>query len=230
MKQVRSFADERTLAFCAFCGGETGTRDHCPSRVLVDEPCPESLPVVPACAPCNASFSPDEEYLACLVACVIAGSTDPQAMPRAKISRILAAKPALRARIDQARTQIDGSPAFTPEHPRVTRVVTKLARGHALYEVNELCTDPPDEVVYTPLHLLDREQRQSFEYAVGSEVWPEVGSRAMRRLIEGIDLTAAGWIDVQPGRYRYSAQVNAGIDVRMVVGEYLACHVRWNER
>jgi hypothetical protein len=77
MLQTRTYGDERQLAFCAFCGGPTGTRDLCPSRVLLDEPYPENLPVVPACVACNTRFSPDEQYLACLVSCVVAGSTDP---------------------------------------------------------------------------------------------------------------------------------------------------------
>src|SRR5690348_7164381 len=103
MRQVPNYGDKRVLAFCTFCGGETGTRDHCPSRVLLDEPFPANLPVVPACAACNTSFSADEEYLACLISSVLAGSTDPDAAPRAKTRRLLATKPALRARIEQAR-------------------------------------------------------------------------------------------------------------------------------
>jgi hypothetical protein len=82
VQHVSTYADQRILAFCAFCGGETGTRDHCPSRVLLDEPLPSNLPVVPACAACNSSFSGDEEYVACLISCVVAGSTDPEAMSR----------------------------------------------------------------------------------------------------------------------------------------------------
>src|SRR3972149_4322214 len=98
MEQLTNFGDKRTLAFCAFCGGKTGTRDHCPSRVFLDEPYPENLPIVPACSSCNAGFSADEEYLACFVSCVIAGSTDPEAMAREKTKRILKEKPLLRAR------------------------------------------------------------------------------------------------------------------------------------
>ena len=81
--------DERQLAFCALCGGGTGTRDHCPSRVLLDEPYPDNLPVVPACSPCNSRFSADEQYLACLISCVLAGSTDPALITPPKIRRIL---------------------------------------------------------------------------------------------------------------------------------------------
>lgn len=49
MHQLRNYGDERQLSACVFCRRETETRDHVPSRVLLDEPYPENLPVVPAC-------------------------------------------------------------------------------------------------------------------------------------------------------------------------------------
>lgn len=226
MKQLPNYGDRRTLAFCAFCGSETGTRDHCPSRVFLDEPYPENLPIVPACFACNSGFSEDEEYFACLLSCVIAGSTDPEAIHREKTKRILKEKPFLRARIEQTRSVLDGTTIFTPECKRVSAIVTKLAQGHALYELNESYAHSPDEVNYLPLALMNSEQRESFETPVSADVWPEVGSRAMQRLLIGIDFRD-GWLDVQPGRYRYHTSYSNGVDVRIVIHEYLACHVHW---
>ncbi len=51
--KLQIYGNERCLAFCAFCGGETGTRNHYPSRVFLDEPFPDNLPVVPACSKCR---------------------------------------------------------------------------------------------------------------------------------------------------------------------------------
>jgi hypothetical protein len=31
------FVDERLLGTCAFCGGTPGTRDHVPSKILLDD-------------------------------------------------------------------------------------------------------------------------------------------------------------------------------------------------
>ena len=73
MRQLHSFADDRLLAGCVYCSGSTETRDHIPSRVLLDEPYPENLLVIPACGSCNESFSLDEEYVACLVECARTG-------------------------------------------------------------------------------------------------------------------------------------------------------------
>jgi hypothetical protein len=61
MRQLRTFGDERELCLYAYCEGVPETRDHVPSRVLLDEPYPENLPVVPACKSCNSGFSADEE-------------------------------------------------------------------------------------------------------------------------------------------------------------------------
>lgn len=227
MKQLRSYGDERIPAFCDFCGGETGTRDHCPSRVFLDKPYPDNLPVVPACSTCNESFSADEEYLACLISCVIVGSTDPEAMPREKTKQILNDKPFLRARIEQARSISDGNVIFKPEYERVVAVITKLAQGHALYELHESCARTPDEINIIPLSLMNITQRVALENSEPYGIWPEVGSRAMQRLLTGTDLTANGWIDVQPGRYRFHALVDNGVDVWIVINEYLSCYVHW---
>lgn len=228
MKQLSSYGDERTLAFCAFCGGETGTRDHCPSRVFLDDPLPENLPVVPACGSCNRGFSVDEEYLACLLSCVIAGSAEPDDQPREKTRRILTSKPALRARIEQSRIVSSGTTVFTPEYDRVLAVVKKLAQGHALYEIHESCTEEPTEIFCTPMRNMTESQRIAFENPESASVWPEVGSRAMQRLVTGVDLSPKGWLVVQPERYRFHVSQVGGIDARIVVHEYLACQVCWD--
>lgn len=233
MQQLPSYGDQRSLAFCAFCGGETGAKDHCPSKVFLDSPYPEQLPVVPACSTCNAGFSVDEEYLACLISCVIAGSTDPNAIPREKTSRILKDKPALRAKLEQARSESDSGTTFNPEHERISAVLTKLAQGHALYELHESCARKPDEFWCVPLTFLNDIQLEDFENpesdANGSDAaWPEVGSRAMQRiLIAGTDALPSGWLNVQPGRYRYHVTQGVGTEVRIVIHEYLACFASW---
>jgi hypothetical protein len=229
MEQVSDFGDERTLGMCAFCGGSTGTRDHCPSRVFLDKPYPENLPVVPACSTCNSSFSSDEEYLACLISCVISGSTIPEMMPREKIAKTLERKPSLKARIEQAKSQNGEGTVFHPELDRVTSIITKLARGHALYELHEACLNTPSHIEITPITLMNPTEREAFESSGSSNicVWPEVGSRMMQRLATGAGLTENGWINVQPERYRYNAMVAPDVEVRIVIHEYLACRVIW---
>src|SRR5438067_1316487 len=103
MEQIRSFADERWSAFCAFCGRPPNTRDHVPPRVFLDKPYPENLPVVGACRECNKRGSLDEEYIACLLEVAAHGTVDPAALSRQKVARTLAARPPLAARLATSR-------------------------------------------------------------------------------------------------------------------------------
>ncbi|HEY4951691.1 MAG TPA: hypothetical protein VIH88_15250 [Candidatus Acidoferrales bacterium] len=80
--QLKSYADERLIAGCIYCGGNTESWDHVPSRVLLDEPCPENLPVVLACDACNRGYSLDEQYFACLVECARTGSVETAQRPK----------------------------------------------------------------------------------------------------------------------------------------------------
>lgn len=227
MKQLPNYGDVRTLAYCAFCGGHPNTKDHCPSKVFLDEPLPTNVFAVGACHGCNNGFSADEEYVAVLIECVISGSCEPQLIKRAKIRRILEAKPGLRARIDQSKSSSNGQVSFMPEWGRVRNVITKLAKGHGLYELHELCVDEPYYFFCSPLTLMTEEQLDSFERPEASTLWPEVGSRAMQRLFNGDDISPDGWIVVQEGRYRYNASVAQGRDIRIVIGDYLAARVCW---
>jgi hypothetical protein len=227
--QLRSYADERLVAGCVHCGGSPGTQDHVPSRILLDEPYPENLPTVPACASCNAGFSRDEEYFACLVECALQGSVE--MVQRPKIARILKDKPLLAAKLAQSRTVArDGVVTFKVEQDRVDRVILKLARGHAAFELSEPQYGPPRHIYCAPLTSLSEETRDSFEGSPSPlmAAWPEVGSRAMMRCLvaEGC-MYRSDWIDVQSGRYRYFSLAEGAAIIRIVLSEYLACEVVW---
>jgi hypothetical protein len=57
MRQIKTFSDKRHEAFCVYCGNAPDTDDHVPSKVLLDKPYPDQLPVVNACRSCNQGFS-----------------------------------------------------------------------------------------------------------------------------------------------------------------------------
>lgn len=223
MRQILNYGDMRQVAACTYCRGQTKTRDHVPARVLLEEPFPDNLAVVPACLECNNAASVDEEYLACLIECVMCGTTNPAGLSREKIRRLLSERPALRGKLAAAHRRDGKLSVFSVELDRVERIVVKLARGHSLYELNEPQLSAPSSVAIAPLCLLDDEAREVFE-GQGFDMWPEVGSRAMQRLIEG----GQEWITVQPGRYRYLATANSEVRVRLVLSEYLACEVIWD--
>ncbi|KVR92049.1 hypothetical protein WK27_05935 [Burkholderia vietnamiensis] len=61
------------------------------------------------------------------------------------------------------------------------------------------------------------------------DVWPEVGSRAMQRvLVAGSDAFVEGWLIVQDGNYRFRTSQTNGLTIKMVLREYLGCEVVWD--
>lgn len=220
------FADERLRGYCVYCGGEPSTVDHVPARVFLDEPHPETPRVVDACAKCNTEASLDEQYVACLIECVVCGSTDPTDIVRDKVRRTFARSPALGQMIARGRSRdlFDGlNWAF--ERERVERVVVKLARGLVAYEESNPQLDEPEHVSISPLVAMNEAQRAEFVPTAPSGVvfrLPEVGSRAFLRACK--DPGADPWVVVQPERFRYLVE---GTEVRMVLRDYLACVVAW---
>lgn len=242
MDQLRDFSDDRLSQGCAYCGAPTrDTRDHVPSRILLDPPMPDNLPVVWACYACNNGFSRDEEYVACLIECAIEGTTDPDKIARGQVALILRRSPALRARLESAGRVVDSQIGFVPEADRLVNVVRKLATGHALYELAFPGRREPTSLWCAPLALLSATQREQFESPQVVEILGEVGSRGIQRMIltEVTLLGAAGdttavrllindWVEVQEGRYRYfAADLPEGVVVRIVIAEYLGAEVWW---
>lgn len=226
------FVDERLKGHCVFCGAAPDSRDHCPSKVLLDEPFPDDLPVVESCLACNNGFSLDEEYLACLIEIVISGSANPDDIGRERIKKLLIEAPALKARIEKnKRISESGNLIWDVELDRVKRVVQKLARGHIAYELSLAKCEEPDSVSFMPLLSMSEDERSDFEYPCESSFagWPEIGSRAfIKAAKEPLNLKSNPWIIIQPGRYRYMVGQSDGDFVRIVIAEYLACKVVWH--
>lgn len=230
MDPRKLFVDERLTGVCAYCSGPPDTRDHVPSRVLLDDPLPGNLPVVDACRACNEGFSQDEEYVACLIECAVTGACDPAGVVRPKVKRTLAKSPALAARLAQCRSVVDGRTIWEPDHDRVRNVLLKLAQGHMVYELSLPGLGEPEVVDFMPFICMTDDDRAAFESPddTGVRPWPEIGSRAFIRAAFGFGMGSMGrrddWLVVQEGRYRYRVSDNA---VQMVLSEYLACHVIW---
>lgn len=73
----------------------------------------------------------------------------------------------------------------------------------------------------------EREFEQSDERVLAA--WPEVGSRAMQRLlVVDQDVFREGWLVVQDGNYRYCVTQGDGLKVKIILREYLACEVIWD--
>ncbi len=228
------FLDSRLERSCVYCGRIPGTKDHVPPKVFLDEPYPSTnLPVVKACNKCNNRTSRDEEYVASLVECVLSGSTDPEHVSRESIRKTLNKNALLRREIEAGRSEaLDGSLLWDFEKDRVRNVIVKLARGHVAYELSEPKLEEPQSVWVAPLTTLTERRLAEFECGPGEslEGWPEIGSRAFQRVFstDNNQLFVQRWITVQLGRYRYAVHW-AGAGVHLVISEYLAAVVRWDE-
>ncbi|MGV7184685.1 hypothetical protein [Xanthomonas axonopodis] len=231
MQKLSSFGDIRQTGFCVHCGGSTESLDHAPSKVFLDIPYPPTRPTLPSCTECNNQLSSDEEYLACFIECVICGTTEPASLGREKIAKALRRNNKLRQLIETSRIQTepgeDAPLVWMPDEARVQQVVLKLARCHAAYELNEPQLSAPDHLSILPLPTLSEAQREHFETPPDSSVWPEVGSRAMQRLLIADEAYSMGWITVQEGRYRYMAIGAEAVMIRGVLSEYLGYEVIW---
>jgi len=230
MDPKKMFSDERFLKVCVYCGAYGDTRDHVPSKVLLDEPYPPNLPIVPSCYKCNNGFSVDEVYLACFIEVVTHGTTIIQNLKREKIQRILSSKPDLIQLINSTQKIDDGKLVWTPDYKRISNVIMKLCRGHVAYEYSEPQLDSPLYCSITPLVCMDIEEINAFESIPDESIWPEIGSRAFLRAcgFGGDAFLDNGWQVIQPGRYRYLVSCSGAITVKIVLDEYLACEVSWN--
>ena len=239
--QLRDYADPRLYAGCVYCGDADDTVDHVPSRVFLDKPFPENLPVVPACRSCNNGFSRDEEYVAAIIECVIAGSANPEMIRRPRIAKALDRSPALRASIEEAWQERDGFKTLSVDSVRLENVLLKLARGHASFELSTTLRERPHYFNWKPLAAMSSDELEGFDAADVVDLYGEVGSRGMQRLHvvkldvkspegtpESFGLIVNDWVVVQEGRYRYLAtSFGSGVRIKLIIGDYLGCEVIW---
>lgn len=221
MKHFKIYSDSRLEGFCFFCGDEPGTRDHIPSKILLDKPYPENLFIVPCCLKCNQSFSLDEEYFACLLECVLQGSTNPENISRAEIKRILSSKPALRTRIEKAKKEVSGAIHFEIEEERIKNVLTKLAKGHAKFDNSENYIYHSAHIYFSPLQVMSEEEKDAFFNPDPNSLIPEIGSRGFQRMLS----TNEYWITIQANVYEYAIDHLSNLVVKILIRDYLACKI-----
>jgi len=214
MRHFACYGDDRNKNFCVHCGGPDETKDHLPSKVLLDEPLPANVFVSPACFSCNNGLAPDEEYVAALIECVLAGEGRPQpASGGQRSQRRSPASVGLAERLRRARRLENGMPVWGVEQERMRNVVLKLARGHAAYELNDPRTEEPDVCCVRPIPTMTRAEFDRFEDrpdpgTIELGVWPEVGSRMMSRLlIVENEVYDEGWLVVQEGALQVQAEL-----------------------
>uniref|UniRef100_Q31F37 HNH endonuclease 5 domain-containing protein n=1 Tax=Hydrogenovibrio crunogenus (strain DSM 25203 / XCL-2) TaxID=317025 RepID=Q31F37_HYDCU len=242
MQQIKNYADSRLINGCIYCGGPQETREHIPSKIFLNKPFPENLPVMPACRKCNNDFSLNEEYVACLISCMNSGSTEPEKITDERVSKILKAKPRLRALLESIKQEKNGTISFGLDKGRFIKIIHKLALGHASFELSTVLREEPEDIKFWYLSSMTDEDREDFERPELLEILGEVGARKSQRIdiaeVNLINISTGepltipmiinDWIEVQENKYRYHTIEDADkITIKIVFSEFLACQVIW---
>lgn len=220
MLQRREYGEGHPERMCCYCGAWADTVDHVPSKVLLDEPYPENLPVVPCCRKCNEQFSLDEEYVAVLLECVRLQTFEPSLFKRKKIRKIAEHNPAiLRTVRETIHPLLDGHFTIDPENARLNRVLTKLIAGHLRFEgLDQLFLhDGLDITFYQGIHANQEFYRQ-FHTPIYSGLLPEVGSRALMTMVEN-GRAGSWWFEVKPDIYEYCVAPDNS-EVRIIIQDF----------
>ena len=231
MDSKQLFIDNRFQGVCTYCGAYPDNRDHVPSKVLLETPYPDNLPVVESCIVCNEGFSKDEEYLACFIECVKKGTTDYDETFRLKVAKTLEARPLIKQRIESSKVTSDQSSEiiWEPEIDRVNNVVLKLAQGHMTYELGLQHYEAPVVMDITPAPLMTEEDKLNFYSSLeyGELLYPEIGSRGFINVAKEKSSAYGEWNIIQKGFYEYMLG-QSGVDwVKFIISDYLACKVVW---
>jgi len=229
MIQRNKFSDIRLDKICVYCGGTANTRDHVPSKVLLDEPFPENIHNVPCCYDCNQGFSTDEEYFACIVECLTHNSVGIEDLSRPKIKRILSSKSHLYRKIVDSVREIDKERIFEIDDLAFRKILLKLARGHAAFEISEPQLSDPYSLIYKSVQSMTVEENKSFFSLLELEKYPEVGSRLMQQIaFDPNNIPFSIWVSVQDDNYAY--MINSGftqLTVRLLIANFIVAEIIW---
>lgn len=128
------------MTTCLFCGNIAETKDHIPSKNLLEKPYPDNLLTIPSCEKCNKSFSLDEEYF---LNVLVEISTNPTLLAKkiigGNVHRARERSKGLKKRIEDSLIQgDDGRFYFQSEEDRIKRVIEKNALGLYFHKYNKL--------------------------------------------------------------------------------------------
>lgn len=171
---------------------------------------------------------------------MMAGTTKIDLLESSKIKNTLKRKPALHKMIqDEKANAKRGSFWFNTK--RFANIIRKLAVGHAAFELSLVPRDEPSKLVFDLVSSMSESEWDDFDGATVMGQLGEVGCRNIQRMYvvevkldsvldedEVLPLIVNDWVDVQEGVYRYhTLQLSDGIQVKIILGEYMACTVFW---
>ena len=220
MIQRPEYGEGHPERICCYCGNWADTGDHVPSKVFMDKPYPDNLPVVPCCKKCNEEFSYDEEYVAVLLECVRWQTFNLEEFKREKVRKIVEHNPAILKTVrESVHPMLDGHLTIDPDNVRLRKVLTKLIAGHLRFEgLDQLFLHDGLEIhFYQDIHT-NQSFYERFHSPVYSDLLPEVGSRALIAMVER-GCAGSPWFTVQPNMYEYCVAPDNS-EVRIIIQNF----------
>lgn len=238
---------------CIYCGLAADTREHTPSRVFLRKPFPSELSLVPACKKCNNSFSNDELYSWFLIKVLEEKANRYFPSDDERKNKYGSLYIRAKKEIDEFTKGIhsdDQSSVFLFKSYRLERVLEKLARSHAVFEVSEayqshFCNWVVGGIFYSYAPILDVDTKDLFSSAIdiSNYLLPEVGSRIYDNIYTIMlyentsdqDGTKKGyvfldWTEVQEEVYRYVVVYTGSyITVHIVIDEFVYASILYAE-
>jgi hypothetical protein len=234
MIQIKPQNDSRFDNICCYCQNyiyENITRDHVPSKVLLESPFPENLPVVFCCYDCNQNFSTDEEYFACMIEYICSETADIELFERVKIREILNKKKHLRKRIEDNLEVRDGVIKVTVEMEAINKIIKKLIYGHLAFEFANPYISEPDYIIFNTLDKLSPEDLDLFFSTQEIEKAPELGSRSALVMTFYNNVPIYDWKIVQDDIYHYKIDVFQGVTfVKILIRNKICIMAEWQEK
>lgn len=220
MLQRPEYGEGHPERICCYCGDLADTVDHVPSKVFLDKPYPDNLPVVRCCRKCNAQFSLDEEYVAVLFECVRRQSFDINQLKREKVRKIIEHNPALlKTVMESVLRSFEGHFLIDPDDARLNNVLVKLAAGHLRFEgLDQLFVHEGIRICLYQDIFSNQDFASRFYTTILSDFLPEVGSRALVSITEQ-NCAGSLWFKVQPNNYEYSVAPDNS-EVRIIIQNY----------
>ena len=232
MRQVANYYDERHDDFCVYCGNTikgSKTKDHVPSKILLDEPYPENLPKVYSCNECNQSLSTNELYFSCIIEYLICQSTDIDSFQRGKIIEKLRQKPHIRKEIE-SKLFIKKDLLFYPfDDIKFLTVIRKLLLGHLAFEFSIPTVNQLETVEVKLRKEISEEEFQKFKTVQKIEIAPEVGSRAMGAFLMNNLYLKNDWKTVHKDFYEYLVYQNEDeYSAKIIIRNFILIRGDWS--
>lgn len=125
---------------CFYCSGFADTRDHIPSKNLLEKPYPNNLMTIDCCRKCNNSFSLDEEYfLNVLVEVSDNFVLQSKKAPGGNVYKARQRSAKLKSLIQNSLIDVgNGKIYFKHDNNRIKRIIEKNALGLFYYKYKKL--------------------------------------------------------------------------------------------